>query len=52
MLNITTREGEENKHVEEEELHDVHDHPRQGNLQRAEMRIYGEYVDELQRAAM
>lgn len=51
LISITARKSEEHQYVEEEELHNVHDHSRQGDLQRAEVRIHGEYVDELQRAA-
>lgn len=28
FISFTAREGEENQHVEEEEFHNVHDHPR------------------------
>lgn len=47
---FTAREREQHQHVEEEELHDVHHHSGQGDLQGAEMRIYGENVDEFQGA--
>lgn len=47
---FTAREGEQHQHVEEEELHDVHHHSGQGDLQGAEMRIYRENVDEFQGA--
>ncbi len=42
------REGEEHEDEEEEELEDVHDHAGEGHLQRAEVRVDGEDVDQLQ----
>lgn len=47
---FTAREREQHQHVEEEELHDVHHHSGQGDLQGAEVRVYRENVDEFQGA--
>lgn len=46
----TAAEGKQHEDVEEEELHYVHHHARQGHLQRAQMRIHREDVDQLQTA--
>ena len=44
------REGDEQQEDEEEEFHDVHHHPAQRDLQRAQVRVDGEDVDQLQLA--
>lgn len=47
---FTAGECEQHQHVEEEEFHNVHNHPGQGDLQGSEVGVHGEYVDEFQRA--
>ena len=48
---LTAGEGEQHQDVQEEELHDVHDHPAEGDLQGPEVRVHGEDVDKFERAA-
>ena len=45
---LTTREGEVHEDEEERPLHHVEHHAAEGDLQRAEVRVDGEDVDELQ----
>ena len=46
----TARVREADKKGDEEELEDVEDHASERDLQRSEVRIDGEHVDDLQRA--
>lgn len=48
---FTARECEQHQHEEEEEFHNVHNHPGQGDLQGAEVGIHGENVHQFQRTA-
>lgn len=42
----STAKGEQDQRVDEEELDNINDHPSKGHLQRSQMRIYGEDVDQ------
>jgi len=46
----TTAEREYDKQNEYDKLHDVENHATKRDLQRSQVRIYGEYVNEFQRA--
>lgn len=50
ILSLTAAEGEQHEGIDEEKLDNVYYHPPEGNLERAEMRIHAEYVNELQKA--
>ncbi len=45
---LTTRESEEDEDKEGDELHDVHDHPAERDLERPQVRVHAEDVDELE----
>lgn len=46
----STGEGEQQQCKDDKELEDVHDHTAQRDLQRSQVRVDREHVDELQRA--
>lgn len=46
---FTAGKSEKNQDVEEEEFHNIHYHPAEGNLQRTQIRVDGKDVDQLQR---
>ena len=45
---LTARESKKDEEEERGELEDVHDHPGERDLQRPEVRVHAEDVDELQ----
>lgn len=51
MSKLTTGKGEENQRIDEEELDDVDDHTSQRDLQRSQVRVDGEQVDQLEGTA-